>query len=110
MECQSTVTSSRTIEELLVEASDRTFRQHAPNLVLRVFVVSDLLVLALNVIRLNPFGTRVNVGRIRAERHLRCLRLLGLLTAEIQLARGNIGGSRDTLFRCRQGSGLTARR
>src|ERR1700741_3086776 len=62
MECQSTVPSSRTIEELLVEASDRTFRQHARNLVLRVFVVRDLLVLALNVIRLNPCGTRVNVG------------------------------------------------
>jgi hypothetical protein len=77
------VTASRTIEKLLVKAGDGAFSHHALNLALRVSVVDDLLVLALNVIRLNPLCPRLDIGGFGAEKYFRCLRLPGLLAAEI---------------------------
>ena len=77
------MTASRTIENLLVEAGDGAFSQDALNLALRVSVVDDLLVLALNVIRLNPLCPRLDVGRFGTEKYFRCLRVPGLLAAEI---------------------------
>ena len=93
------MSASRAIEDLFVEARDRTLGKHTSYVGPGISVIDNLLILTFGVIGLHPFRARLDITGVRAKEHFQRLDLLGLLAPEIYLSGRNVGATSNSFGR-----------